>query len=287
MVQGIASVIEARRGSRWLRREARGVARAAKSSGFTLIELLVVIAIIAILAVLLLPSLNRAKSATLRVRCASNLRQIGLGLGLYVEGFHKYPLFINAVQDQRGEKFCCWDYILVSDSLKVPEVFLCPSKPHNENGWTNLWNFGAAPGGADWLPGAWMLPNRSYGYNSRGTSTQPLNSPMGAIWLGLGGLPDYAGSSVLPSIPESIVTTPADMIAVIDYDPITTISPSSGLPNPQEVLRKALNGRHNSGANAVFCDGHVEFAKTNRWTARTDSARSRWNIDHQPHPETW
>ena len=54
-----------------------------RRSGFTLVELLVVFAIMAILCALLLPALARARQKAKALQCLSNLKQIGVGCGLY------------------------------------------------------------------------------------------------------------------------------------------------------------------------------------------------------------
>lgn len=60
-------------------------------SGFTLIELLVVISIIALLLSILMPSLQAARASAKKVVCASNTKQLLLGLTLYDQDARRLP----------------------------------------------------------------------------------------------------------------------------------------------------------------------------------------------------
>lgn len=69
-------------------------------AAFTLVELLVVIGMITVLIAMLLPALNKAQEAARRTTCASNLRQIQLGLVQYAEDNNGwYPPYSAASAD--------------------------------------------------------------------------------------------------------------------------------------------------------------------------------------------
>jgi prepilin-type N-terminal cleavage/methylation domain-containing protein/prepilin-type processing-associated H-X9-DG protein len=128
--------------------------------GFTLVELLVVIAIIAVLIAILLPAVLGAKESANRVKCSSNLRQIGIAQNAYaVDNKGHYPrtyaeegnsddsapIYFTGPLDQIPFDLRPWRspsgttaflspsdvtasiYLLVHYKMLSLDVFLCPS----------------------------------------------------------------------------------------------------------------------------------------------------------------
>jgi prepilin-type processing-associated H-X9-DG protein len=126
----------------------------------------------------------------------------------------------------------------------------------------------------------YLWPNRSYGYNAAGVGIRQYvrgDAQDGVNSLGLDGSLEYG--MTLTYLADQKVVAPADMIAVVDYLP-NIDDDRDGDFHPDAVYSLTFTGVHHNGrANVGFCDAHVEYAKTNLFTA----TRERWNFDHQTH----
>jgi prepilin-type N-terminal cleavage/methylation domain-containing protein/prepilin-type processing-associated H-X9-DG protein len=107
-----------------------------RAGAFTLVELLVVIGIIAVLVAILLPSLNNARQTANRIKCASNLSQIGQAFVLYNVNNHGYVIpsyTMTGVAGGADVPLEGWAPILDRDGLikgdrrNDSSVFVCPS----------------------------------------------------------------------------------------------------------------------------------------------------------------
>ena len=223
-----------------------------RCQAFTLVELLVVIAITAVLASLLLPVLIRTKQAALSVKCQSNLRQLGVGLAMYVGDFQRYPA---------GLQIDSGFLALVPYVAKYRGHFMdqrgllnCPNKPLPDP------NIQIAPEDAFYT---------DYLYNWHGTAHSRTAS------LGLSGelafinfrgnwLEGYAG------IKESWIKAPSDMAALGDL-------------YAEAGLIVASNRDPRNLANELYCDGHVENARRSRLLVASTENLRRWNYDNEPH----
>jgi len=152
--------------------------------GFTLIELLVVIAIIAILAAILFPVFARAREKARQSSCQSNLKQIGLGVQMYMQDYDErvLPARLGGVPND-----VCWTE-LTQPYIKNEQIFICPS--HSSP---------VASSGTDGYPKSYGLNYEIHTFNVyAGHAANPVT-----VW---------------PPITLAQMTEPAELISCVDFD---------------------------------------------------------------------
>ncbi|MGI5819861.1 MAG: DUF1559 domain-containing protein [Armatimonadota bacterium] len=213
--------------------------------GFTLIELLVVIAIIAILAAILFPVFARAREKARQTSCASNLKQLGLAVLMYVNDYdERFPAFYHRQGDSArayGYYDCLYPYVNNLD------LWLCPSDDPFGGGYRSDFPSGEGPYRRT-MRSTYATLRGEAGSNNAVTDT-PMKNSTSTIRL-------------------ARVQRPSDTILFFEANSHSPLHHSClGFEpdgTPQEIEMTAdgklgkLQYRHSQMMNVNYCDGHVK-----------------------------
>ncbi len=219
--------------------------------GFTLVEVLVVLAIISVLAALLLPALARSKTSAQRIRCVSNLRQLGIAAQLYWNDNDEKCFTTRTIATNGGViHWCGWLDGTRPEGSRAYDFSLGKLYPYLNSSDARL-----CPALNPAMPQFKLKANGivfcSFGYN--GVALSPTNA----------GLPAVAISRIKRLAETALF---ADAAQVNDFQaPASPANPMLEewyyLDNPTNSVGRNYyphgHFRHSQKSNVVFCDGHV------------------------------
>jgi len=214
-----------------------------RRQGFTLIELLVVIAIVALLVSLILPALGQARAAAVKVACASQMKQMGMAVQIYV---HDNDGYLMPAYEQAPWHNSYYGWLL--DNIEWRDILERGASPESRG---SLYaRITKCP--AEQRP--WM---DTIIYESKLWANYGLNSDV-AVYV--------HGSIPLNRLAD--ISNPAHVIYMMD----TRGHPWFDLPHILEYLTQDPPGgtlgavktggdRHRGGVNGLYLDSHVEYVE--------------------------
>ena len=210
-----------------------------KSHHFTIIELIMVISIIMILVSLLLPALSKAKDKSRQILCASNVKQIGLKMAMYANENNMSfpPSYYN-----NGVNNVVWHLTIIeNEGLKGTSL-------------TTAW----VKRNATWKCPAIINDPTYYFYGINDHVAAVVPSPPSGYYNGK--LEKILNPGKIMLIADSVNYAPGDYPANPNY-----VGAAYKIMAPYESSGSGTVDRlrHNSGANSLFTDSHVEWRK---WT---------------------
>lgn len=229
---------------------------------FSLVELLTVIAIIGVLIGLLLPAIQSVRESARRTLCSNRLRQVGLGLQNYHSSFGRFP--VGGVEwrpwNNSTNRQLAWSAYLLP-FIEQTSVF---ERLDLNASFDSLVNRPAAAT----IISTYLCPSSERGpslIDGRGPSdfggifgeriSGPNNPPKGTMLYDQ----EIAASDILDGLSNTLIvaedTHSRDGQWINGRNLFDQAFAINGGPDFENDIRSD----HPAGANACFCDGHVQF----------------------------